>query len=427
MDRPPSRKLLAAALLLGLVLRVAFVLALERERIYFSDTIRYIQAAESLLAGEGFGLEYRRAPLYPVFLAGLLAIFPDYLMVVQLIEVLLGCLTVWLTYRIGVTVWGSGVGLMGAALVATHPYLAALSGFLYPEVLFTTLLAATTLVVLRVRGPGACLAAGLMAGAAALTRASGLVLLPSLALWLLLAGPGPGPRRLASAAGFVGGMAALLFPWFLRNADAYEAVSLVDARTDIFVPYLYEGRFMPGVEAERKAAQVGGRGEDRGGLAAQIARAPGAYAAYVGSQFANFWSLRPDRFATSSRDKRERAAARDARMVVEDHPVENVDRYGGLLAALLLPYYLAALAGLWFSRARLRGASLLLLLVLGTALGYSLVFARVRYRLPVEPFIALFAAAGMLGMMDLVGRRGRPRPAPDRAQPRASRRETIRS
>ncbi len=113
MDGTRSRRLLVAVLLLALALRLVFVFALQRERIYFSDTIQYIGAAESLLAGDGFGPQYRRAPLYPVFLAGVMGPFPDHLLLVQLVEVLLGCVTVWLAYGIGSQVWGRGVGLAG--------------------------------------------------------------------------------------------------------------------------------------------------------------------------------------------------------------------------------------------------------------------------------------------------------------------------
>src|SRR5688500_11911759 len=86
-------------------------------------------------------------------------------------------------------------------------------------------------------------------------------------------------------------------------------------------------------------------------------------------------------------------------MQVNRHPAEGIGRYDLPLTFVLFPYYVLALVGAWLARDRFRKASLLLLVTLGFAVGYSMLVVRVRFRLPVEPFIALFAAVGLRGVL----------------------------
>ncbi len=402
--------MLPAILLVALVLRLAFVLYLDPERIYFSDTIDYHDAAQSLLRGEGFGAGYQRPPLYPLYLAGILAVFPGNLVAVRVADVLLGCLTVLLVYRLGREIWGREVGLIAAAIAAVHPYLVTLGGLLYPESLFAALLAGSVWILLRGSSPLAAAAAGLLAGAGALAKASGLALLPAAVLWLLVFGVGSRGARLRSAAAFVAGALLLVAPWTMRNAASFGEVSATDARTELHLPYRIGDRFVSKDEAS-VIYHARGQGLPRSRDAlADIRAAPGAYAAFVGRQLVQFWSPWPERLATADPAARQRAAGRDARMVVENHPVRKLDRYGRLLGIALLPYYALALAGVVTAgRGRLRKASLPLLLVLGFAVGYALFFAKLRYRLPIEPFVCLFAGAGLHALVTRAPGRNRTR------------------
>jgi 4-amino-4-deoxy-L-arabinose transferase-like glycosyltransferase len=381
-----------ALLVLALVLRVAFIFYLEPGRIYFRDTVKYTAAAESLLAGEGFGDTYARQPLYPVYLAGVFALFPERLLAAQLADAFLGCLVVFLTYRLGRRIWTDEVGLLGAGFVAVHPYLVILPAFIYAELLFTSLLLASCALLIRVSTARKALAAGAVAGLATLAKASGLALLLGGPLWLLLWGGGRLQRRFLLAACFVSGGVLLVLPWVVRNLEHYHNLTLIEARKEIHVSYDPQASFPLSVAVEHHRI-VPGEGPER-------PRRPNGRplnVQHVVRQLGAFWALWPDNLATAGREVRERAARKDPRAVVEGHPVDRMARHRLWLSVVLLPYYVCAGLGLW--RGRRRESWLLILLVLAFALGRALFVAKLRYRLPIEPAVALFAAVGVVAMV----------------------------
>ena len=91
---------LLTILFLALVIRIVFVSVLNPDGYYFSDTRHYDGAAKHLLAGEGFGDSYNRAPLYPLMMAGIYYMFGTSFLMVRLVEVLLGVLFCYLVYGI---------------------------------------------------------------------------------------------------------------------------------------------------------------------------------------------------------------------------------------------------------------------------------------------------------------------------------------
>ena len=391
------RRTLLAVLALALLLRVAFIFFLEPGRIYFRDTVKYSAAAESLLAGNGFGDTYARQPLYPVFLAAILALFPGALVAAQLADAVLGALVVFLTYHLGRRIWNARVGLGAAALVAVHPYLVVLSAFLYAELLFIALLLTCLWLILHVGDGRRAFLAGVVGGGAVLAKASGIALLIAGLLWLACCGPARRSRRAAWAALFAAGGFLALAPWVARNYLHFHDLSLIESRKEIHVAYAPESSFPLRVQVEHRRTVSNGAGA---GLQQHGRRSLSV--GHVVQQLGRFWALWPERLATARRDVREKAAQKDARVVLENHPAEKTARFHLLLAAFLLPYYALALAGLWRSRERLRESSLLLLVILAFTVGRALFMAKLRYRLPVEPAVALYAAAGLAWLVGLL-------------------------
>src|ERR671925_1008978 len=82
------RRSLLAIFAIALVSRGAFVLTLQ-DGFYFADSVDYSAAAVNLLTHGEFG-EYSRAPVYPLFLAGVYAIFGGNILAIRLVEALLG-------------------------------------------------------------------------------------------------------------------------------------------------------------------------------------------------------------------------------------------------------------------------------------------------------------------------------------------------
>jgi 4-amino-4-deoxy-L-arabinose transferase-like glycosyltransferase len=395
---------LLAVFMLAFALRLGFVYYLEPERLYFSDSIEYLRAADGLLHGAGFGESYKRPPLYSIFMAGVLAVGQGHLVAVKVVDAILGALTVLVVYAIGKKIWGQPVGLTAAALVAVHPYLFVLSAFVYSETLFTLLLALATLVLLKARGLAGTAAAGVLGGLACLTRPSALAFLVVGAVWILFATRGPLQRRAARATVLVATIALTISPWLVRNYRLFGELTPLDARTEVHLPYLVDGRFISKLEyfrtRGRKMEAV--RYPD---TVLHILREPGAYVVYVAGQLKALWTITPDHLQTASASVRQKAAALDARMIVQNHPAEKVSHYVWFFAVALTPYYALALFGVWAGRARFREAALLLLIIVSVSLGYAFFFARLRYRLPIEPYVATFAAVGLQTLVGALPRR----------------------
>ena len=75
-------------------------------------------------------------------------------------------------------------------------------------------------------------------------------------------------------------------------------------------------------------------------------------------------------------------------------------------ATATLPVFLFGLLGLCVHRGKKTEVLLLLFLIFSFALIYSMFLTHVRYRIPVEPYIILFAGNGMVAVSQLKAHRG---------------------
>ena len=76
------RRTLILIFILALLIRGIFILTMQNG-FYFADSVRYSAAAVSLLATGDFGEKYTRPPVYPVFLAGIYAVFGERMLAVR--------------------------------------------------------------------------------------------------------------------------------------------------------------------------------------------------------------------------------------------------------------------------------------------------------------------------------------------------------
>ena len=145
----------------------------------------------------------------------------------RLVSVLLGSVTVWMTYRLGLEVgFGEVVSLAGAAVVAFLPQFGFISGAVNNDNLVTALAAVGLVLLMRYlrRGPSPrhAVALGLVAGLATLAKLSGAGLL---GLFVVAGVWQAWRRRDAAWLRDVGIMlavwAAMTGWWFARNAAVY--------------------------------------------------------------------------------------------------------------------------------------------------------------------------------------------------------------
>lgn len=253
------RARLAAIVLAAMALRLLYVLVLARDVPLAGDASFFHSEANLIADGEGFvepfvhtayGIDVATAahpPLYTLWLALASLAGGDGLLEHRSLGALTGGACIVVIALLARRIAGDGAGLAAAGIAAVYPILVAADGALMSESLYGLLVASALLVALRLherRDLRSAAALGALIGLAALTRGEGLLLLPLVALPLALTGGGP---RLARAALACGACIAVLAPWTIRNASAFDRPTLI-AHNDSTVlagancPATYGGR-----------------------------------------------------------------------------------------------------------------------------------------------------------------------------------------
>ena len=220
----------AAIVLLALAVRIG-VVAVDEGYQPRNDPFDYDYHARSIAAGDGYpragfllqgGSTAIRGPGYPFVLGGLYALTGDSVTAGRLTGAALGALAVGLLYLIAGRIWGRRTGLIAAAMAAVFPPLVLLSRELLSESLFIPLMLAAVLAVLHFRRSGGspwwAALAGVLCGAAILTRNVGAVLLVAVIVGVSMPAMSAVARRLLPAAVVLACTAAVIAPWTARNA-----------------------------------------------------------------------------------------------------------------------------------------------------------------------------------------------------------------
>lgn len=199
------------------------------------DAYDYDRHARSIAAGDGFpesiyvpdgGPTAVRAPAYPFALGFVYAIPGPDLTAGRVLGALLGALAVLILFALVSRIWGRRIGLLAAAIAAIYPPLIHLSTELYSENLFIVLLLAAAYCVLRCReraSLGWAAVAGLVFGAAALTRGPGVIALIPLLIGLWFIKPRLSWPSLRIPLVALTCVLVAVAPWSARNLAAFGA------------------------------------------------------------------------------------------------------------------------------------------------------------------------------------------------------------
>jgi 4-amino-4-deoxy-L-arabinose transferase-like glycosyltransferase len=228
MWRSKDPRLVALLSGLALVLRLALVLAVERDEFVFNDAFFYGLVANSLANGDGFAFvpgepTAQWPPLFPLVLSFLFGVTGSHEQLTgELFNAVLGTLTVPLLYALIRRVFGRREALVGAAVLAVLPGQILWTDVLLAETLYTFLLVGFFLLLATLPPrlwSAVVLGAGI--GLLTLTRGEGVVLVAVVlaAWWPAL------PRRalLAPAAVVLATLALVVAPWTIRNAIVMDA------------------------------------------------------------------------------------------------------------------------------------------------------------------------------------------------------------
>lgn len=245
IDPVRARRLIGAAAVAGLVLRLAFGLLYWTGKPLTHDEQEYLALARSVADGRGFvydasyetgtAQQFGRAPAYPLFLtiigagSGEPSSSPARVKIAQSI---VGAMVIWLIGTIALRAAGGVAGVAAAALAAVYPPLVWIGAYVLSETLYSALaLGAVVLLDMAVEradkqgnaraGGASALGAGLLSGIAILVRPAMLFFLPLAAVWLWRR------RRRSLAVALIVTSVAVVAPWTARNYRVYGRFVLV--------------------------------------------------------------------------------------------------------------------------------------------------------------------------------------------------------
>lgn len=394
--------------LVGLAVRVLYVLLVLHHYAPFSDAQDYHSIASQVAAGHGVAHTYPfdflhptawRPPLYPLLLGGVYAVTGPKVGAAEALNVVIGTAVVVMAAIVAWRLAGRRAGIVAGGLAAVYPPLVFNDGPPLSEPLGLLLLLVTILLLIERRAEWAGVASGLLV----LSRASAqffVVALVGWALWRL------GWRRTLA---YVGCVTLVVAPWVGRNWIRLGSPVLVTSNgfnlNAIYSPEARESRrFVDGVFDPRFAALREGITSEveldaalRRHALASLRDDPLQVVDVVRANLPAFLELQPSRNRGP-----ESADGRNLRLRGLSAPV----------VALMIP---AGVVGLWLLRRRAGIGPLVIAAVVFS--GATLVSVPApRLRAPLD-LVCCIAVGG--GLAELAGRTGRFR-LPDRSRPTRS-------
>jgi 4-amino-4-deoxy-L-arabinose transferase-like glycosyltransferase len=397
--------LLLAILIAAFAVRYAYVGTLLQDP-YWPDAREYHVIALEMQ----HSWEYRNSagqaivywpPGYPYFMAATYRVLGPVVHSTRTFQVVLGALTCLLVFAIGARLFDRRCGLLAAAFAAVYPLAVYTAGTLYPATLQTFLLATVVLLCLVARDRGsAALAvlAGIVAGASALVAPSALPAYLLAALWL--AWPVRSRLYIVMALVFILPLLLGLSAWSYRNNKAFGRPVAVSANGGFNfwlgnhpdVTATTGNRMTDRMRVElgsvyAKHRNVAVRDSVLYAMGMEYAKSdPGRFAKLSAAKAVNFWRLYPKPMTDAG------AAGRKAVL------------YSILSYGVLLPF---AVVWLLRSLGRSRGAWLILLVFLAYTGVHALFISKVRFRVPLDPYILIFASGALIALYDFWRARAR--------------------
>ncbi|MCX6639755.1 MAG: glycosyltransferase family 39 protein [bacterium] len=375
--------------LTALAVRLIYISFLK-EGYYFSDFRVYERSALSLIAGHGFEPNYARPPLYPLFLSINYLIFGSHFFELRLVQALLAAFSSVLILQIADRIVGSTAARIAAWVSVFYPYYIFLSGLLYPTLLASFFLISTVYLLLISNRQKSLAYLGLASfclGMAALAVPMSLSFFPFIIIWYLLFSEWDIKRRIIAALVVIVVVFGTLVPWTYYCYQRTGHLVLVDSRLSdhLFIA-------SPDVQAER--------GSDTTTTSRMngMMNHPGSYVMTFTGEFFHFFSFVPDRVVTRNPEYRERIHKEDPRLVVDHVFISPLMNWVSILS--YSPVFLFALAGIVLGRSNWRLLFFPITLVLSQAMGYSIFFSQVRYRLPVEFCLMILAGGGAVAIWE---------------------------
>ena len=396
---------------LGLVAIVAFAARLIMslhlgETLNFQDSREYHALASHLAESRSYQAEGEPTaywpPGYPFFLALVYSLFGPSVTAARIAQSGIGSLSCFLVYLIGADILGRRPALLAAGICALYPLLAYSSAALLPSPIKTCLIACVVLFSLRAckssSGSKAGLA-GIFAAGAVLVAPSILPTVLMIALWVAWHDASRrGLGKLVPVLLILLPIALCVGAWSLRNYGALGKPVAVSTNGGFNfwlgnhpdVTAETGNRMTPRMQHELGTIYARHKNEaERDSVLYEtgmryISEDPRRFLKLWAAKSVNLWRLSP-------------------RPMTEVQPAGGMERLLSILSyGLLLPF-----AAVWLIRSiknRAEARLILLMFIVFTAT-HALFITKVRFRIPMDPYVIICAAGGLIALFDVVSAR----------------------
>jgi 4-amino-4-deoxy-L-arabinose transferase-like glycosyltransferase len=411
--------------LLALLLRVVYVLQLRSSPLFDTlvmDELYHDQWARTLASGNWLGSEaFFRAPLYPYLLGILYKLFgPNYLLI-RLMQAFVGSISCTLVYLVAKRMFGFPIALISGIAASFYPMLMYYDGELLLDGLtvFLDLLLLFSLFKAKdTKSSTRFLLSGLILGLSAITRPNVLIFLPLILVWIFFVGfPKDAVRKkLIYSACLIGVCCLVIAPVTIRNYAVGRDFVPISSQAGINF-YIGNNAHSDGLTAiapgmrgtwwggYEDAIRLADRAEGRRLKASEVSdhwmregikfmkEAPGAYLLLLGRKVWYFFS---------------------GREFSNNKDIYFFTRYSALTRFLLFkklvyfPFGIVSplsIVGLFLCLRQWRKLFLVYAFIGSYALSIVLFFVTSRYRIPVVPFLLIFAVIGAWKIVQLFERK----------------------
>ncbi len=385
-------------LLLALALRLVYVVTLPDKTVW-GDERDYLRLSQSIQDGKGFVLDNGRPtavrpPGYPLFLAILGWGGIHTLVAIRAAQAAIGTLTLLFLYLTVCLFSDRKWGLLTIAVGAVYPYFIYLPGTLLATSWFCFLLAVACYLLCRAvvkSEPLSYLFSGTVLGLAALAVPTALVLAALSLFWLLIMRMPIKRIVLFALAGLL-----VITPWIYRNYKQTGVMNLSatggynfwlgnNPQSRINLP----GSAEPSAELLQRLIQAGSEGEidrlfTRDALH-YIYQHPGPFLVRTATKAVFYWRLTPSPVTDSY-------VGRDKTVAWLGAISFSLILLFAIIGCMHLPDSVKPIGLLWF-----------LFFIAFTAV-HSLTIVKIRFRLPLDHFLIILSAYGMIYLYNRVMR-----------------------
>ncbi|NHZ73091.1 MAG: hypothetical protein GWP16_01310 [Nitrospirae bacterium] len=373
------------------------------------DEVRYVRAATQLHQGEGYGVDGVRDARWPPAQSFFLSLFlrddssstqdpsPKDLRSLHQAQLVLGALLALATMVLGRELFDVRTGFLAGLIAAFYPTFLGYSHYFWSETLLLVLITAAFSLAIRAarsNSPIEAILAGLLFGAAGLTREIAIVLAVGTAIWWWVSVPESDRRRArARALLMLICTAVVILPWTVRN---HRLLGRFVPVSTVFWMGMREGNTVQGKDWLRPDWQ------ELSGFRRQLASFDEEM---EGVDFAKAEAVQLIRQEQPTWIFKKLARNSSLLFSPDSFVLKKISRgsYGEpalwvvrlVLVAVLLSYLGISIGGLFgIASSRGRARRLLPILVFGIiATVHILAQASSRYRLPLMPLLMVYAAA----------------------------------